>query len=266
MYNLISLRYKKKFLKVLIRFKSWKMTNTKKLNENLDSNDVKTYRKIRKAIGVIGIGLPICLLSFSLIPFFETSMQESISHYYYTSFRELFTGSLCAVGLFLIRYQGLKNPSIWKNDSLLTNVAGFMAFGVALIPTDPDKCIDKQYTLIPICHNIVGYLHYGFAAIFFLILSLISYNIFTIGQNKEVDIPISLLNENKLYRTCGILIFLSIVLVPIFASLEIIDNSTLILETIALFSFGISWLIKGRILGDKGKIGEKLYREHNNKS
>jgi len=169
-------------------------------------------------------------------------------------------------GQTLIRYQGFKNPSIWKNDSLLTNVAGFMAFGVALIPTDPDKCIDKQYTLIPICHNIVGYLHYGFAAIFFLILSLISYNIFTIGQNKEVDIPISLLNENKLYRTCGILIFLSIVLIPIFASLEIIDNSTLILETIALFSFGISWLIKGRILGDKGKIGEKLYREHNNKS
>jgi hypothetical protein len=45
--------------------------------------------------------------------------------------------------------------------------------------------------------------------------------------------------------------------------LELFRYSTLILESLALFFFGTAWLIKGRALGDKGKLGEKIYREHN---
>jgi hypothetical protein len=235
--------------------------NTTPINQTSE-NDVVTYRRIRSAIGVLGIGLPIVLLILPLLPFFKTSIQDSISHYYYTNLRELFTGVLCAVGLFLIRYKGHKNPIFWKNDSLLTNIAGAMAFGIALFPTNADICCQKIYTLIPICHPTLDIFHYVFAAIFFVVLAIVSINVFTIGQNINTDIPISFINENKIYRTCGYFMLCFIILIPIFAAFNL-SYTTLICEALALFSFGISWLIKGRALGDKGEIGKKLYREIN---
>lgn len=225
-------------------------------------NDVVTYRRIRSAIGVLGIGLPIVLLFLPLFPVFKTSIQASISHYYYTNLRELFTGVLCAVGLFLIRYKGHKNQTFWKNDSLLTNIAGGMAFGIALFPTNPYDCCQKIYTLIPSCNYVFGIIHYVFAAAFFIVLSMVSINVFTIGQKEDSDIPISLINENRIYKTCGYLMLCFIILVPLFAAFDV-SYATLICEALALFSFGTSWLIKGRALGDKGKIGEKIYREKN---
>ena len=110
-------------------------------------NEKETFRRIRKTIGWLGIGLPVTLVLLSIIPFFKTDVQNSISSYYYTNFRELFTGVLCAVSLFLIRYKGTKNPKILKNDGLLTNIAGIMALLVALFPTNPDLCSEKIYTL-----------------------------------------------------------------------------------------------------------------------
>src|SRR5690606_40395438 len=98
--------------------------------------DIYSYRRIRRAIGYLGIFLPIVLVILSFIDFFKTNVQPSISHYYYTNFREIFTGTLCAVGLFLIRYKGHGNPSIWKNDNLLTNISVVMAIGVAMVLTN----------------------------------------------------------------------------------------------------------------------------------
>lgn len=230
--------------------------------EPATENDIATYRRIRASIGVLGISLPIALLILSLLPVFKTTIQDSISSYYYTNLRELFTGVLCAVGLFLIRYKGTKNPNIWKNDSLLTNIAGVMAFGIALFPTNPDDCSQKIYSLIPDCSKIFGIIHYLFAAILFIILAIISINIFTIGQKENINIPVSMINENKIYKICGYLILCFIILIPLFAVLKF-SYTTLIFEALALIAFGISWLIKGRALGDRGIIGEKIYREDN---
>jgi uncharacterized protein involved in cysteine biosynthesis len=190
-------------------------------------------------------------------------VQRSISDYYYTNLRDIFTGTLAAVGLFMISYKGHRNPSILKNDQLLTNIAGIMAIGVALIPVTRDLESQKIYTLIPFNFDWLGWLHYGFAAMLFGIFALLAINVFTIGQNKAEDIPVSTLNENNLYRVCGIAIIILMILVPISEVFELFPYSTLILEALALFFFGTAWLIKGRALGDEGKIGEKLYREHN---
>ncbi|WP_428229975.1 hypothetical protein [Flavobacterium sp.] len=232
-------------------------------NKEIENYDIFTYRRIRRAIGYLGISLPILLVGLSLIPFFQTQVQPSISHYYYTNLREIFTGTLCAVGLFLIRYKGHDNTSIWKNDNLLTNIAGIMALGVALFPTNPDSFKDKIYTLIPYPEKWLGWLHYGFAALLFLILALLAINVFTIGQENETGTPKSMLNENNIYRTCGYSIIVFVVLVPISENLKLFPYSTLIFEALSLFAFGIAWLIKGRALGDKGLIGQKLYQENN---
>ena len=226
-------------------------------------NDIKTYRKIRRAIGYLGISLPIALIILSFIPFFKTPVQPSISDYYYTNLRELFTGVLCAVGLFLIRYEGTRNPRFFKNDDLLTNISGYMAFGIAFFPTNPENWAEKIYTLVPLPLNFLGYVHYSFAALFFIILSIISFNVFTIGQQKNDAIPKSIFNENYIYRICGFLMLFFIALIPVFAIFHLFTYSTLMFEALALLSFGISWLIKGRALGDRGRVGVKIYRESN---
>lgn len=231
----------------------------------IESYDIFTYRRIRRAIGYLGISLPIFLVGFSLINYFQTPVQPSISDYYYTHLREIFTGTLCAVGLFLIRYKGNGNISIWKNDNLLTNIAGLMALGVAFFPTNPgsDGIKTKIYTLIPSGEKWLGWLHYGFAALLFLILALLAINVFTIGQENETRTPKSILNENNIYRVCGYSIIVFVVMVPIAETFSLFNYSTLVFEALSLFAFGIAWLIKGRALGDKGVIGQKLYQENN---
>jgi hypothetical protein len=225
--------------------------------------DKKTYRRIRRAIGYLGIFLPVLLVCFSLIPLFKTSVQPSISDYYYSNLREIFTGTLCAIGLFLIRYVGYKGSSFWENDNLFTNIAGYLAIGVAFIPTNPDIWTEKIYTLLPYNIKFLGYMHYAFAAILFILLSFISIKIFTIGQDTDLNTSHSFFNENNIYRICGYLMLVFIILTPIFSIFDIFSYSTLTFEALILLSFGISWLIKGRALGDKGKIGETLYREIN---
>ena len=226
-------------------------------------NDLLTYRRIRKAIGYLGFSLPIVLVILSLIPIFKTNIQGSISGYYYTNFREIFTGILCAVSLFLISYKGTKNPRFWKNDRLLTNIAGVLAFLIALFPTNPETCSAKIYTIAPWCLQWLGWLHYIFAALFFLILADISINVFTIGQKKNIDIPVSMFNENYLYKLCGYAIIIFVCLIPVCDLLDLFPHSTLVFEALALIAFGITWLIKGRALGDKGKVGRVIYREKN---
>jgi len=226
-------------------------------------NDIRTFRRIRKAIGCLGIALPVVLCLLSLIPAFKTGIQDSISDYYYTNFRELLTGILCAVSLFLTRYRGTVNTHFWKNDSLMTNITGFMALGVALIPPNPGNCSAKIYTLIPSCASWIGWLHYFFAGSFFLILANVSINVFTIGQADNKHLPVTYLNENYIYRICGYVMILSLLLVPVFDATHLFRTSTLVLETVMLFAFGISWLVKGRILGDTGLIGRMVYREEN---
>lgn len=228
-----------------------------------DTNHYFTYRRLRRAIGYLGIGLPVLLVGFSLIPFFQTDIQSSISAYYYTNLRDLFTGALAAVGLFMICYKGHDNPSFLKNDQLLTNVAGIMAIGVSLVPDAPADGTRDVISLFPYQFPWLSTLHYIFAALLFGIFALLAINVFTIGQNKAEDIPVSTINENNIYRFCGIAILVLIILVPVSEMFELFSYSTLILEALALFFFGTAWLIKGRALGDEGKIGEKLYRERN---
>ena len=229
----------------------------------MENFNVFTYRRLRRAIGYLGAGLPLVLVILSQFCFFDSPVQFSISHYYYTNLRDILTGTLCAVGFFLIRYKGHGNASFWKNDNLLTNIAGFMALGVALVPTSANNPSLRVHTIIPYHTDLLANLHYGFAALLFGTFSILSINVFTLGQEQRDPVPISLLNENNIYRFCGYSIIVFVALVPVSNYFHFFQYSTLLLESLALVVFGIAWLVKGRALGDKGKIGEKLYRESN---
>lgn len=193
--------------------------------------------------------LPITLISHTAILEYVT-LQPSISDYYYTSLREIFTGELASVGFFLILYKGYKNKRWWLNDSLLTNIAGFMAIGVAIFPTFPPPKEQKLYTLIPLDTEFLGCLHYAFAAVLFLIFALLCFFVFRLGQKRDLNIPTSIFDENNIYMFCGIIILLCILAIPICNYyFKEFKHATLVFETIALFAFSFSWLIKGRFIG-----------------
>lgn len=233
----------------------------KKQSKSPLSDEVLTFRRIRQAIGYLAFGLPVALIVLPFIPFFKSSVQNSISYYYYTNLREVLTGTLCAVALFLIRYKSSVNDVFWKDDDKMTNIAGILALGVVIFPTNPGCCSEKIYTLIPFCIKYIGILHFIFAAAFFFTLAEISIFIFTIGQKKNKKIPLSLMNENNIYILCGCVIIISVIMIGVCDLFRLFPYSTLIFETLALIAFGVSWLIKGRAFGETGKLGRTLYRE-----
>lgn len=223
-----------------------------------------TFRRLRRIIGYLGIALPLVLILSTIIDSY-VEKQPSISHYYYTNMRDVFTGILSAVGLFLIRYKGHRGERWWKNDNLLTNIAGGMAFGVALVPTNPESGVLKVHTLIPVDVPYLGLIHYGFAGLLFIIFATLSLFVFTIGQERSPGVPISIFDENHIYVVCGIVIICCIVMIPLSEYLFPFRYATYVFELIALLAFSISWLIKGRAFGDEGKTGEMFYGERNPK-
>ncbi|MBK7131647.1 MAG: hypothetical protein IPH69_02125 [Bacteroidales bacterium] len=240
----------------------------KKKAETIKAENIrKTFYRTRKAIGWLGILLSFILLLLSLIPFFKTAIQPSISHYYYTNLREIFTGVLCATSLFLISYRGYSNEIFCLNENIMTNIAGFLALGVALMPTNPVKVngeinwVDKIDTLLPVYESWTGTLHYIFAAGFFFILAHISHNIFVLGQIEIKGKTTQPYNENRIYRICGWVIFIAILLIPA-GKFLIGEYSTLPLEAVALVAFGISWLTKGRIFEVTKAAGKAVYMEN----
>jgi hypothetical protein len=86
-----------------------------------------TYRYLRGGMAVMIVMLGASVIGERLS---ATCWQGSISAYYYTSTHAVFVASLCAIGAQLIVYKG----STDTEDTLL-NLAGILAFVVALVPT-----------------------------------------------------------------------------------------------------------------------------------
>lgn len=93
------------------------------------SNEIKTWRYLRLAIVALVLGLAAAVIwEWHLAP--HDCLQQSISAYFYTPARGMFTGALIGIGVCLICIRGTTNAE----DTAL-NLAGIFAPLVALIPT-----------------------------------------------------------------------------------------------------------------------------------
>jgi hypothetical protein len=225
-----------------------------KITNEREQPEVISYTTTRRAIGILGIALPVALLTGGTIIGYD-HMMPSMSHYYYTYMVTVFTGTLCAVGLFLFTYKGFG-----KLDDIATNFAGICAFGIALFPTGalPDALKQDSIYRADI-HFPNDAIHYTFAALFFVTLSLISLFLFT---QKSPHPTREKIIRNRIYRTCGILMLLFIALVPITSKIEVLGkyNTTFWLEMASLWAFGFSWLTKGNLVKrDKIKLPQEVY-------
>lgn len=66
---------------------------------------VLSYVGIRRAIGISGLVLPIFLGPAGWLVF-GIAIQDNMSSYYHTALRDVFVGTLCAIGIFLFCYRG----------------------------------------------------------------------------------------------------------------------------------------------------------------
>ena len=214
--------------------------------------EILSYNHLRRAVGILGIALPI-ILSIGYISVIHCLIPPpSISHYYYTNMGTYFTGTLCAVGLFMYFYNGYD-----IRDKIATNFAAVCALVVAFCPTNisPHKGdVVKWCNFFSLSFNdIRNALHYISASLLFLDFAIISFFLFTLSAkgspkpigNKKI--------RNRIYKVCGLIIFISIALIALanftaFGSIPFVKNCaswTFIFETTSLFAFGFSWLIKG---------------------
>src|ERR1700744_932378 len=91
---------------------------------------VISYLLMRVLIGVIAVLLPFALIGINWA--IGHGFQSSLSSYYYTPMRNLFVGSLCAIGVFLVSYDGYDLA-----DRTITDVAGLCTICIAFFPTAP---------------------------------------------------------------------------------------------------------------------------------
>jgi len=96
-----------------------------KCNEQLELS----YLQISRAVGWLGIILPISVFLGTFLFSHCGHLLDSISNYYYTIMGNVFTGILCGVALFLYSYKGFDN---W--DRISSNFAAVCALGVAFFP------------------------------------------------------------------------------------------------------------------------------------
>ena len=154
--------------------------------------------------------------------------------------RDVFVGSLCAIGIFLMSCRGYD----WR-DEIAGRMACVFAIGVALFPTTP-------YADATAGDRIIGRIHLSFAALLFLTLAYFSIVLFT--ETALDKSPTSQkLKRNKVYLVCGytilacILCMAVIALPPVRPLVERFEP-VFWLESIAVFVFGVSWLTKGETI------------------
>jgi hypothetical protein len=201
--------------------------------------DAVTVRHLRLGLGSVGIALPIVLLVGHLMVARRLTLLDSLSGYYHTEMRDVFVGSLCAVGVFLIAYR-YRRP-----DDTLGTVAGILAIAVALFPTT----VDAPAGTTSHSDRLVGVVHQVAAGALFLALAVFCLFLFTRADRDGLPPKPSAV---RFYRACGTLILVAIALAlastQLSAELRHTLKPVLWCETVAVFAFGAAWVAKSDAL------------------
>ncbi|MBX2933421.1 MAG: hypothetical protein KF825_04195 [Ferruginibacter sp.] len=204
-----------------------------------EKNDqVISYYALRILIGATGVLLPILLIIGNLFANNSFKIEYSVSDYYDNGTAgDILVGILFVLGFFLMTYKGYD-----KTDSRAANLGCVFALGVALCPTTSDN---------PFIHK----LHFVFALLLFSVFIFFSIYLFRkTGPGKctkQKD------KRNKVYLVCGILMIASIIgialVMLVFKPAAQDYHLVFWFESLALVSFGISWITKAEYLFLKDK-------------
>ena len=184
--------------------------------------------RLRAMLGWLGMLLPwIVVLLIGYFP-------ASISATWYTNACTVFMIILGSASILLMCYKGYD-----LQDDLVLTASGIAGLGICLFPCSITNSADKVGTFL-MDKDVSNIIHFVSALIFFALLSYNSMFLFTKGdenptKNKKI--------RNIIYRICGIGMIgsFALLLLPHFRI------QVWLIEAIALFFFGISFLTKADI-------------------
>lgn len=206
-------------------------------------NELNWLKRIRNLAGFLGMILPwLALISTFIYGRFNNLPSEfwynySISETYY--FSPVLAGILTAASVVLICYKGYD----WR-DELITTISGIFGLIIVLFPCT-SVLESGRVGLFQLDMKISDIIHCSAASIFFILLAINSFFLFTLGDSNTKQKK----KRNLIYRICGIGMAISTLLIFL-----PIPGKIFITEAVALTFFGISWLVKGEvfnILSDK---------------
>ena len=232
-------------------------------------------KDLARYVGLTAFFLPVVLyLGAALEPFCRPS---SISHSYYIPFLgSFFVAAMGFIAVFLFCYPGHS-----AMDSRMATIAGGGALGLAIFPTAGDGCAESFYSgrvlvaysagegdaitpALSYDYTLIGrltsqMLHFGFAGLLFGILAYFALWSFRRnngegvlrgpdGQPQMTEVKRF---RNRIYLICGLVIVGCIVVIAFLPNtsdgVSDLFPPVFTVEAIALFAFGISWAVKGRI-------------------
>lgn len=184
--------------------------------------------RLRVILGTLAILLPWIVAALA------GKIPSSISAtYYYDACITPFMIILGAASILLISYKGYS-----LQDDIILSLSGIFGLCICLFPTFTYSHDFVGTFQLPV--NVSSTLHNASAVIFFILLSYNSIFLFTKGdgnptKNKKI--------RNWIYRICGVgmLASFAILLLPSFYI------QVWLVETIALFFFGLSFLTKADV-------------------
>lgn len=185
-------------------------------------------QRLRAIIGWLGMLLPWIVVI--LIGYFP----QSISATWYTNACTVFMIVLGSASFLLISYKGYE-----RIDDILLTCSGIAGLGVCVFPCAITKAHEKIGTFL-IDNQVSNILHCIFAVIFFALLAYNSIFLFTKSDGTMTN---KKRTRNIIYKVCGIgmIVSFSMLLLPSFPA------KVWVMETIALFFFGVSFLTKANI-------------------
>ncbi len=228
-------------------------------------------------VGLVALMLPTVLLLFSLSPQF--CFYDSISHFYFAPFLgSYFVGCLGFIALFLFAYQGNT-----RSDKYMSILAGVAAIGVAIFPTSGAGCdysfteiarvftpfngVDNTTHVVTTDISFMGIqsqtIHMWSARILFGVLAwfcLVSFrrnNGSGVSRNRRAKKDESKYvktaakkRRNFVYLICGAgMLFCILWMIMILSEGHATNNQSIFWpETIALYLFGFSWLVKSKVI------------------
>lgn len=218
-----------------------------------NSDLILSFRALRQALGWMGLSLPVVLVLGAVL--FDHKVERSISHFYYSHMSDVFIGILCAIGVFLIAYRGYgRREGEWISDRWVSRIAGVSAIGVALVPTYSTSELALPCKIIQcmVGPEFTFRLHQVFSSVFFISLALFCLVLFTKSSVVYGPITRAKYRRNRVFRICGWVLLASMVALISYQFMpvhwrEAADDASyqFWLESIGIWAFGISWLVKG---------------------
>jgi uncharacterized membrane protein len=222
-----------------------------KLRRAAAGSVLETSPHYRTAIGVLGMALPIVMMLSSplLVP---PGVRDSISAYYHTAMRDVFVGIVWVIGIFLFFYHYQPRQQVPPRlniaivregaaDAWLGKLSGICAIIVALSPTDK-----------PGADTVAGHLHTGAACVLFICLALFPLLLFSQTRTHP-----------RRYKVIGWAMLAVLAGGGLYGwasdGFDRIKNAKplLIIETVLILLFAISWFIKGLELAKAARIEKR---------